>query len=140
VRVRDDAVDFAFVAKSGQEVAVTVRDAPVAAVLKRLRARRSGGDRLFAYRAGGRWCALAAEQVNEYVRESLGGDFTAKDFRTWRANVVAAWSLSRADASTPTARKRAVADAMRTVAEHLGNTAAVARASYVDPRIVDLFH
>jgi len=132
-------VDFRYLGKSGQQIDVTVRDARIVEVLRRLRARRSGGERLLAYRSGRRWHDLTPGDVNDYIRESLGGDFTAKDFRTWRANVVAAWCLSEADASTKTSRKRAVTHAMRTVSEHLGNTAAVARSSYVDPRLVDLF-
>ncbi len=139
VRPHGRGLEFSYVAKSGQEVEVTVRDARVVEVMSRLRARRSGGDRLLSYRIGRSWRPLTAEDVNAYVRETLEGDFTAKDFRTWRANVVAAWSMAGADAHTPTARKRSVAAAMRVVSEHLGNTPAVARSSYVDPRVIDLF-
>jgi DNA topoisomerase IB len=132
-------MDFDYPAKSGQTVQVTVRDARVVAVLAALRRRRGGGDRLVAFKENGRWRGLGAEDVNEYVKDSLGGDFTAKDFRTWRANVVAARSLAGVEATTKTARKRAVAATMREVSEHLGNTPAIARSSYVDPRVVDLF-
>jgi DNA topoisomerase IB len=140
VTVTSRGVDFDYPAKSGQTVQVTVRDQRVGEVLAALRRRRSGGDRLIAFREGGRWRDLGADDVNEYVKDALGGTFTAKDFRTWRANVVAARALSCADASTATARKRAVTATMCEVSEHLGNTPAIAKSSYVDPRVVDLFH
>lgn len=132
---------FEYTAKSAQEVSVTVRDQRVVALLDVLRARdEAPGTRLLAYREDDRWVDLGADQVNAYIKELLGAEFSAKDFRTWRGTVIAAHALSTADASTKTARKRSVAAAMRTVGEHLGNTPTVARASYVDPRIVDLFH
>jgi DNA topoisomerase IB len=95
---------------------------------------------LLAYRAGGGWRELAAEEVNAYIKE-LAGDFTAKDFRTWNATVLGAVALARAEPSRDTraARERMVAGAIRTVADYLGNTPAVCRASYVDPRVIDRF-
>ncbi len=133
-------VSFAYAAKSGQEVEVTVRDERVCEVLRALRRRRGGGDRLLAYKAGNRWRALDADDVNTYLKDLLGDPYSAKDFRTWRGTAIAALSLARAGHGTPTARKRSVAAAMRDVSEHLGNTAAIARSSYVDPRVVDLFN
>ncbi|MCW2769816.1 MAG: topoisomerase [Aeromicrobium sp.] len=130
---------FAYPAKSGQEVEVTVRDERVRVVLDSLRRRRGGGDRLLAYKSGRTWRNLAAEDVNAYVKDLLGENYTAKDFRTWRGTSIAALALASADGSTPTRRKKSVAAVMREVADHLGNTPAVARSSYVDPRVVDLF-
>ncbi len=130
---------FSYTAKSGQEVDVTVRDDRVGAVLDTLLRRRGGGENLLAYKDGRRWRDLDADDVNAYVKERLGEEFSAKDFRTWRGTVIAAHELADADASSKTARKRAIAAAMREVGEHLGNTATVARGSYVDPRVVDLF-
>ncbi len=135
----DDGLAFCYVAKSGQEVEVTVRDERIVALLDVLRRRRSGGSELLAYREGRRWHDLDASHVNEYVKRMLGDEFSAKDFRTWRGTVVAAAELSVADGSTTTARKRSVSATMKVVGEHLGNTPAVARSSYVDPRVVDLF-
>ncbi|TXL62173.1 DNA topoisomerase IB [Aeromicrobium terrae] len=132
-------VTFCYPAKSGQEVEVTVRDDRVNAVLDMLRRRRSGGDRLFSYKHAGRWRHLTADDVNLYAKDTLGPEFTAKDFRTWRGTVIAAHALALSDASSKTARKRSITGAMREVSEHLGNTPAVARSSYVDPRVVDLF-
>jgi DNA topoisomerase IB len=131
---------FSYTAKSGQEVEVTVRDDRVGALLDSLLRRRGGGDRLLAYKEGRRWRNLDADDVNAYVKDVLGDDFSAKDFRTWRGSVIAAHALAKSDASSKTARKRSVAEAMREVGDHLGNTATVARGSYVDPRVVDLFN
>jgi DNA topoisomerase I len=130
---------FSYPAKSGQEVEVTVRDDRVGAVLDALLRRRGGSDRLLAYKNGRQWRDLDAEDVNDYVKDRLGEEFTAKDFRTWRGTVIAAHALSLSDASSKTARKRSIAAAMREVGDHLGNSATVARGSYVDPRVVDLF-
>jgi DNA topoisomerase-1 len=139
VRLTSDGLAFDYTAKSGQEVQVTVRDERVQTVLEVLRRRRAGSDQLLAYRVGRSWKDLDASDVNAYVKEVLRGDFSAKDFRTWRGTTIAALALAGADASTAARRKRAVAAAMREVSEHLGNTPAVARSSYVDPRVVDLF-
>ena len=135
----DDGLAFAYTAKSGQEVQVTVRDERVQTVLEALRRRRGGSGQLLAYRSGSAWKDLDATDVNAYVKEVLRGDFTAKDFRTWRGTTIAALALAGSDGSSATKRKRSVAAAMREVSEHLGNTPAVARSSYVDPRVVDLF-
>jgi DNA topoisomerase I len=133
-------VSFSYAAKSGQEVEVTVRDERVRDVLEALRRRRGGGDRLLAYKSGSRWHPLDADDVNTYIKDLLGDPYSAKDFRTWRGTSIAALSLARADRSTPTARKKSVTAAMRDVSEHLGNTPAIAKSSYVDPRVVDLFN
>ncbi|WP_433064601.1 hypothetical protein [Dactylosporangium sp. CS-033363] len=111
----------------------------ICAVLRELRRRRKGADRLFAYwdPAARAWHEVDAAEINEYLREVSGEQMTAKDFRTWHGTVTAALALDEAGPQpTRTRRRKAVADAMREVAEQLGNTPAVARASYVDPRIV----
>jgi DNA topoisomerase IB len=83
---------------------------------------------------------VRSDDVNDYLREASGAEMTAKDFRTWHATVLAAIELAaQGPQRSPTARKRTVARVMREVAAQLGNTPAVARASYVDPRVVDLF-
>jgi DNA topoisomerase IB len=139
VHVAERGLSFAYAAKAGQDVEVTVRDDRVRDVLEALRRRRGGGDRLLAYKSSGRWHDLTADDVNAYVKELLGEDYSSKDFRTWRGTTIAALALARSDASTPTRRKKSVAAAMREVSDHLGNTPAIARSSYVDPRVVDLF-
>jgi DNA topoisomerase-1 len=132
-------LSFAYVAKHGQEVDVTVRDARVQQVLQTLRRRRGGSNRLLAYKSGRHWKDLDAADVNAYIKQLLGEEHSAKDFRTWRGTTIAALALAGSDGSNLTRRKRAVAAAMRDVSDHLGNTPAVARSSYVDPRIIDLF-
>ena len=102
--------------------------------------RRRGGEQLLAYRDGRVWKAMLPQLVNEYVREVTGVDATAKDFRTWHATVLAAAALAESpEAGSVTARKRVVAAAMREVSEFLGNTPALARSSYVDPRVVSAY-
>lgn len=140
VDVRDDRViELKFPAKSGKEWESDIVDADLAAVVRTM-ARRSPTARLIAYRDGRQWHPLSAEAINDYVRERTGGDFTAKDFRTLHGTSAAALSLARHGApTTATDRKRAIAQAMRDAAEVLSNTPSIARASYVDPRVVDLY-
>lgn len=83
------------------------------------------------------WARIDAAEVNLFLRGLLGDDVSAKDFRTSHGTVHAAVALARRPETTVTTRKRAVAAAMRDVAEHLGNTPTLARASYVDPRLID---
>jgi DNA topoisomerase-1 len=101
----------------------------------------SADDRLMAWKERGRWHDLDAEHVNDYVRAATGMDATAKDFRTWHATVIAATALAEAEepGDTKASRKRAEVAAMKEVAEFLGNTPALARSSYVDPRVVDAY-
>jgi DNA topoisomerase-1 len=109
----------------------------VVAALKR---RRSGGAELFAYRQGRRWVDVRSSDINDFVKELSGGEFTAKDFRTWAGTVLAAVALAvAAHARSQTARKRAISRAYQEVAHYLGNTPAVCRTSYVDPRVVDRY-
>jgi DNA topoisomerase IB len=141
------AVRFCYPAKGGVERALEVTDDGVRAVVRGLLGRRSDAAELLAYRTGAGWCDVRSADINGYLREVGGMDISAKDFRTWHGTVLAAITLaahSRAAAAqrgklSATARKRAVAATMREVSEYLGNTPAVARASYVDPRVVDLF-
>ena len=104
-----------------------------------LKRRRWGGSELLAWRNGsGQPHDVTAADINDYLREVSGADFTAKDFRTWNATVLAAVGLAvSGHAKTDSARKRAVARAVKEVAGYLGNTPAVARGSYIDPRVID---
>jgi DNA topoisomerase IB len=141
VRLERGRVVFAYPAKGGVERTHVVGDPDIRKVLQSLRRRRSGRDRLLAYRTERRWRDVHSDDINAYLREASGGEMTAKDFRTWHATVVAARMLAATGpVGSATRRKRAVAQVMRDVSELLGNTPAVARASYVDPRVVDLFH
>lgn len=141
VTTEGETVVFAYAAKSGKERLVAVADAQVCETVRALKRRRGGGDGLLAYKMDRLWRDVTSGDINEYVKDVVGGEVSAKDFRTWHATVLAAVALavSTHAATTTTARRRVVSRAMAEVAEYLGNTPAVARASYVDPRVVDLF-
>jgi DNA topoisomerase IB len=134
---------FEYTGKSGKHREQAVADELVGSVVRRLKRRRAGDgcDELLVYRSGNRWHDVTAADINDYLREISGGDFTAKDFRTWHATVLAAVGLavSETAAESETARKRAVARVVQEVADYLGNTPAVARASYIDPRVIALY-
>ncbi len=141
VRLEGGQVVFEYTAKSGKERYVALAEAAVSDSIETLKRRRSGSQKLLAYKDGSRWRDISSDDVNEYVKHVVSGEVSAKDFRTWHATVLAAVALavSTHAADTEPKRKRAVARAMREVSEYLGNTPAVCRASYVDPRVVDLF-
>jgi len=137
-------VRFDYPAKSNQRRAHWVEDPHVVPVLTALKKRRGGSAELLAYREGRRWVDVTSTDVNEYVKQATGGEFSAKDFRTWNGTVLAAAALAvvAAEEEMPkskTARKRRIKDAVQGVAFFLGNTPAVARASYIDPRVFDRF-
>ncbi|GAB3141221.1 DNA topoisomerase IB [Micromonospora sonneratiae] len=141
VRSSRGRVVFEYPAKGGIEQNCRVDDPDLCLVLRDLRLRRRGADRLFGYWDGRSWRDVRSDEVNDYLREASGGEMTAKDFRTWHATVLAGAQLADAGPqSSATRRKRVVAGVMREVAELLGNTPTVARTSYVDPRVVDLYH
>jgi DNA topoisomerase I len=139
VSIGEREVIFDFPAKSGQRRVQAIADPQALAMLAALKRRRSGSQ-LLAYQAADSWHELTAEEVNAYLKRKSGGPFTAKDFRTWNATVLAAVALAGADdARGRAAREREVKQAVKTVATYLGNTPAVCRASYVDPRVIDRF-
>jgi DNA topoisomerase IB len=141
VSVRNGTVTFDYPAKGGVRRAQVIHDPPSVAVVTALKRRRASRPELLAYRDGRRWQPLRSEEINEYLKARLGPEFSAKDFRTWNATVLAAVSLASdgRDAGTRTSRKRASDRAVRAVAELLGNTPAVARRSYIDPRVFDRY-
>jgi DNA topoisomerase IB len=141
VRLDGDRIRFDYPAKSGKRRVHGVVDPEVAAVVAKLKARRSGGPELLAYRRGREWVDIRSADINEYLKASSGLDVSAKDFRTWGATVLAAVALAVTDpaVTTKTARKRAILRAVREVAHYLGNTPTVARASYIDPRVFDRY-
>jgi DNA topoisomerase I len=144
VRVQRGAVYAEYVGKGGVEQAVVLRDPALHKVVVALLRRRGGGEDLLAYRNGDGWRDVRADDVNIYLKELVGEEFTAKDLRTWHATVLAATSLAvQASADgvlrNQRTRQRAVVKAMREVADHLGNTPAVARKSYVDPHVMECF-
>ncbi|GAA0998404.1 DNA topoisomerase IB [Subtercola frigoramans] len=137
--VRGETITLKFPAKSGQEWESDIHDAELALILAGLK-RRGANAHLLAYRDGVRWRPLVATDINSYVQEQTGGQFTAKDFRTLHGTVAAAVSLAKTGPqASKTARSRAIAQSMRDAAAVLGNTPAIARKSYVDPRLVDKY-
>jgi DNA topoisomerase-1 len=139
VTIDGEQLVFDFPAKSGQRRIQAIADGDALEVVGELK-RRRGGTQLLAYREDGAWSELSADEVNEYIKRRSGGGFTAKDFRTWNATVLASVALAAdADQATRAARERTVGAAVKTVATYLGNTPAVARASYIDPRVIDRY-
>lgn len=135
------AVVLTFPAKGGAEQMYRVADPRLCQVLRALRRRRGDAERLFGYWDGQDWHDVRSDEVNGYLRGASGVEMTAKDFRTWHATVRAAGELAaQGPRRSPSARRRVVAGVMRSVAGLLGNTPTVARASYVHPKVVDLYH
>jgi DNA topoisomerase I len=132
---------FDFPAKSGQRRHQGVLDERACEIVAALKRRRGGGPELLAYKERGRWRDVRSRDINEYLKTATGGDHSAKDFRTWNATALAAVALAVSGESlgSKTARKRAVKRAVEEVATYLGNTPAVCRASYIDPRVFDAF-
>jgi DNA topoisomerase-1 len=141
VRLWHGAVELRYPAKGGIDQAIRLRDPALYRVVRSLLRRDGGGADLLAYRTKQDWHDVCAEDVNAWLKELAGAEFSAKDLRTWNATVLAAVALASSAADgIPTSRRaqaRAINAALDEVAEHLGNTRAVARASYVDPRVVE---
>ncbi len=154
VSIAEDEVIFDYVAKSGVRRVQAIADPDVLEVVAALKRRRGAGQ-LLAYRESRRWVEVHAEDVNAYIKLISGGGFTAKDFSTWNATVLAAVALAGAEVGngtearykakarpkrpTATSRRRVVNAAVKTVAAYLGNTPAVCRASYIDPHAIDRY-
>jgi DNA topoisomerase-1 len=138
---REGEMVFDYPAKSGIRRVQAVVDPLAVEIVAGLKRRRGGGDELLAYKHRRRWRDLRSEDVNAYLKEATGGDFSAKDFRTWNATLLAAVALSVSGqvAGTQSGRKRAISRAVKEVAHYLGNTPAVCRASYIDPRVFDAY-
>ncbi len=138
VTVRGTRVTFRFRAKHRSMIRRTLVDVELAEALKELLA--LDGARIFRYERDGKLVNLTGSQLNDYIRRYMGDEFTVKDFRTWGGTLTAAVALAEAgvEESEPAAKRR-VAAVMRHVGELLGNTPAVARASYVSPAVVEQY-
>ncbi|MEU2060523.1 DNA topoisomerase IB [Streptomyces sp. NPDC013455] len=133
---------FSYPAKGGTEMVRALVDEQAHAVARALLSRPRGGDRFLAYWDRRAWHDLHGDDLNEALRRLSGTDVTAKDFRTWHATVLAAVALSVATGGardTEAARRRQIARAVREVSHYLGNTPAVCRSSYIDPKVFELF-
>src|SRR3954471_11937600 len=141
LRIERGAAVFDYRAKGSKRHVQVVADRAVLPTLKALKARRGGGTELFAYRNGRAWRDVRSDDINEHLKELAGDGFSAKDFRTWNATVLAAVALARHDPSelSRTARRRAINEAVKDVAAHLSNTPSVCRSAYIDPRVIDRF-
>jgi DNA topoisomerase-1 len=139
VRLRGNQIRFDFRTKHRAVVRTTLVDEELADAIGELLA-LPGGRRLFRYEWEGSRCNLTGARLNDYVREYLGDEFTAKDFRTWGGTLIAAIALAeRGPAETEAQAKRVIPAVMRRVGEELGNTPAVARSSYVSPAVIDQY-
>jgi DNA topoisomerase-1 len=143
VTVTGDKVVFDYEAKGGKRRVQVVGDRAISGLVKTLRQRRGGGHELLAYRNGRNWRDIRSTEINDYIKGVIGDQHSAKDFRTWNASVLAAVVLAASarerDMSTKGGRNRAKRDAVNQVSRYLGNTPAVCRASYIDPRVFDRF-
>jgi len=139
VDVEGSSVHFHFMGKSGKKHSIDVRDRKLAAIVKRCR--ELPGQELFQYiDANGQRQSVDSSDVNSYLREISGEDFTAKDFRTWAGTVLAAMALEEFEAVDSEAQaKKNVVRAIESVAERLGNTPSVCRKCYVHPAVIDMY-
>jgi len=138
VAVRGSRLRFQFTGKSGVSHDVSVNDARLARVVRNCT--ELPGQRLFKYQdSDGVVREVGSVDVNDYLKEVTGGDFTAKDFRTWAGSVHALALLRKTAADSETARKKAVVEVIRVVAQRLRNTMAVCRKCYVHPDVLAAF-
>jgi DNA topoisomerase-1 len=134
VNTRAGRVHLSFPGKAGKGQDIVIDDPDLLPAVRHLLRRRARGAELLAWRDRQGWHDVSSQDINDYLAE-IGVRGTAKDFRTWQAGLRTLASLSAADGSP----SRAVTEAIRDAAEHLGNTPAIARSSYVDPRVVQAY-
>jgi DNA topoisomerase I len=141
VKLSAGSILFDYPAKGGTRRIHATDDPLCGELVRALKRRRDRCPELLAYRNGSRWVPVRSEEINEYLKRHAGEEFSAKDFRTWNATVLAAVALAATgrQAPTKTARKRVIDSAVREVAEVLGNTPAVARRAYIDVRVFDRY-
>jgi DNA topoisomerase-1 len=140
VTVHRDSATFDYVAKEGKRRTITVTDRAVLSALHALTGSGNDLESLFCLPAGDSWRPLHSHDVSAYIAAHAGGHFTAKEFRTWNATVLMALLLANAGpAASDRAAKTVINASVRSVAEWLGDTPAVARASYIDPRVVERY-
>ena len=141
VEVRGTTVRLRFNGKSGKDHAYEVQDRRIATVMRALL--KAGGKRVFTFQdAAGEWREVRRQHINAYIKEAMGGNFSAKDFRTWAGTITCACALSRIGvdpADSETAIKRKIVAAVKETAQTLGNTPAVCRSSYISPCVTRAF-
>lgn len=137
--VQGDTVRFEFVGKSGKRHVKRVTDHTLARIVRQLD-ELPGYEVFKYYDDAGKLKDVKSVDVNAYIKEVMGSDYSAKDFRTWAGTLVAGAELALIEqCESDTARKKAITACVRTAARKLGNTPAIARASYIDPRIIRRF-
>jgi len=141
VTVNGHALVFDYPAKHGKRHVRQVVDPEITDIIRTLKTRRGGHDELLAYRDGRRWVDVKSPDINAYLKDVTELDVSAKDFRTWGATVLAAVTLAATNTAdlSPTKRKRLISHSVKQVAHYLGNTPAIARSAYIDPRVFDRF-
>jgi DNA topoisomerase I len=140
VTVGKDGITFDYTAKEGKRRTITVTDPAIRSVVRPLIRSDNALGPLFAFKQGDSWQPLRSHQVSDYIASRAGGHFTAKEFRTWNATVLMALMLADAGfASTARRRRSVIGAAVRGVADRLGDTPAVTRHSYIDPRVINRF-
>ncbi len=135
VTVGPEQAVFDYVGKAGKRQRLAVADAPTLEVLAPLKRRRQGPRELLVFRGERTWTRIHREDVNNFLRAEARGPFSAKEYRTWNATVIAAATLAALEPRP----SRAAIVASQAVATALGNTPIVARQSYIDPRVFDRF-
>ena len=137
---RDGGMRFDYIAKEGKRREVTVTDSAALSTVRALARSDNGHGSLFCWEHGDSWQPLRSSEVTSYIAEHADGHFTAKEFRTWNATVLMALQLANAKPSSPgRGRKSVVAASVREVAGWLGDTPAVARASYIHPALISRY-
>ncbi|MGA7614109.1 MAG: DNA topoisomerase IB [Thermoanaerobaculia bacterium] len=140
VRVSGEDVLFDYIGKWKKPHRRAIRDPAVARLVKKLRRLGKKDDELFRYLKGSRMIDIKDRHVNEYIQQTIGEDFTAKDFRTWAGTLLCSIALAmQGQATTKKERKRRVRKAIEATASLLGNTPAVSRSSYICPRLLEDF-
>jgi DNA topoisomerase I len=141
VHVEGDEILFDYSAKGGKRQVQRISDPAVARLARSLLGRKDGGKEFLAYLEDGSWRDVRSEDINAYLKDLAEEEISAKDFRTWHATVLTAVLLASVEEklTSVTSRRRVVSSVVKEVAEMLGNTPAVCRASYIDPRVIDRF-
>jgi DNA topoisomerase I len=135
-----EEIVFDFPAKSHQRRIQAIGDEAAIAALETMRRRRGGPEDLLAWKEGRRWRDVRSGDINDYIQEAIGEQYSAKDFRTWSGTVLAAAALAGEEKPTSeAASKRTINRAVKQVATALGNTPPVCRRSYIDPRVFDRY-
>ncbi len=139
LQIEGDRLIFHYVGKSHKDNEREVIDKTLARVVSELD--ELPGYHIFKYyHDDGELRDVHSDDLNDYIKEVMGYDFSAKDFRTWAGTLIAAVALAELGiAASETAAKRNITQAVKTVSEKLGNTPAIARASYIDPRVIDFY-